>query len=75
MAICFISGGNRRSEFTHTPPVGRVTVPVPNTEAAEDWWFVQAEEDLDRVLAMLAQLEKVGVPWVHGLLDKIAENV
>jgi hypothetical protein len=49
-------------------------VPIPNCSEALEWWYVQAEEDLDRTLSLLTKLEALGKEWVNNLLNKITDN-
>ena len=47
-------------------------VPVPNNEDAIEWWIQQAEEDVDKVLGILAHLQTKGMDWVDKLIDVLA---
>lgn len=42
-------------------------LPVPNTPENEEWWYNQAEKDLDAVITALELLEKTGLKWATDL--------
>jgi hypothetical protein len=69
-------GGNAGllSETEIVVPARVVGVPVPNNEEAIEWWLQQAEDDIDRVLGLLSDMERLGKGWASKLIDQIAEQ-
>lgn len=70
--ICNGNRGLLGSYKATMPSVGGF--PVPDNDNALEWWYSQAEEDIDKVLVILSMIEKHGKAWVHDLVDKIAKN-
>ena len=50
-------------------------VPSPDTDDAVEWWYEQADADLNRVINILANLASKGVKWANDLGDRLIADL